>query len=577
MEDLFAWGERQATAVKPAPKPAPAPVSAPPLRPSAPPPAVVVPASVELPPARILKTLRDYQQTARENVLAGRSIGHRRQLVVIATGAGKTVVFSALTADQHPGRVLILTDQVDLVDQTVANVLETTGLFADIEQAERNASRNAKVVVGMVQSMAGRLDRYPRDWFSLVICDECDRAIAPQWRKVLEHFHDHAHVVGFTATPDRADKKSILGYFEHKAFEIGALELIDRGWLVPIEVRCLPLSVDLSRVETTKDGDYDATQLGHAVEEIFGGVCEALKEHAAGRRILVFTPDRRTSRRFVDVCHAHHLNARHIDGESPDRDEIKRSFRAGEFQILCNPILLGRGYDDPGIDCIVNLRPTQSLALYQQIVGRGTRLFCPHGCRNKCEHEARKKDVLVLDFLYQFKALGPVRPSQLIAETATKAKVMNRILETAQGALDLRELAERAQREIEAELVRAMMDAQKARGGKGEYFNAFQWAANLKLHDLTNYEPETPADAEPADPRVVRRLQKAGFVPESITCRGHAARIEQIVKARAEAGLVSFKMMFWLRKYGVRCDPNAMTNKEAMRILRPLWKRDGRF
>lgn len=510
--------------------------------------------------------LRDYQDAAHTAIMDGFEAGRKRQLVVAATGSGKTVLFSVVAKSHLPRRTLILTDQIDLVGQTVAKVREVTGIYADTEQASSQASLAAKVVVATVQTMRARLARFPRDHFGLVVADECDRAMAPQWQAVLSHFHDHARVLGVTATPKRTDKKSILAYFQHKAFEVGALELIGRGYLAPITVRTIPLTIHLEDIES-RAGDYEAEALARQIEGMFGAVVDAIREHAGDRKILAFLPLRETSRKFVQTCLDRGLNARHIDGESPDREQIKQAFRDRRFQLLSNPILLGRGYDDPSIDCVINLRPTQSLSLYQQIVGRGTRLYCPHGCHGPCQHEDRKKDLLLLDFLYQFKGMGPIRPAHLIAETDERAKAISRISEQSQGALDLRDLAASAQAEIEASLVRAMLDAmKKVRGGKGEYFNAFHWAANLKIHDLIDYTPETEAESAPPQKGLVTKLRDAGFIPETVTCQGHAEKIWAVIKARREAQLASFKQIFWLRKFGIENAEN-MSREEAGRWL----------
>lgn len=566
--DLFAWKDapREQSAT-PAPPPIPEPEPEP--RPF-----------VKLPPrgdqrAELLKPLRDYQEDAREAV-HGHFVAAKRGLGVMATGAGKTVVFAALAADYVAagGRVLILTDQFDLVDQAVEKLQAMTGLYADVEQGDRLASPRAKVVVATVQSMGNRLDAYSSDWFSLVVCDECDRAIAPMWQKVLAKFQTWARVLGVTATPNRADRKPILRYFETKLFEVGLPELIRRGFLVDVDVREVPLCIDLTAAEEGAE-DYDPEKLGHAVEGIFAEVCEALREYAPERKTLVFLPDVATSKKFAATASLHGWNARHVDGESRDRKALKRGFsewrRNGQhdhnaFQVLCNPMLLSRGYDEPSVDCIVNLRPTKSVGLYHQIVGRGTRLWCPWGCGGPCEHQERKRDLLVLDFLYQFKGMAPVSPASLVTDSPEKQAEIKRLL--AQGRqLNLLDAADQAGANMEAALLRALTEAQKAHQGfKGEYFNALQWAANLHAPDLLDYIPETEADQAPVPERIQKRLSKAGFIPDSVVCVGHALKLLKVVETRREAGLASAKQVFWLRKWGYK-DPWNMTAKAAKSIL----------
>jgi superfamily II DNA or RNA helicase len=568
--DLFAWSADQpaATAIAtPAPRPEPAPLEA-----SA---AVMTWAFKE---AELRKSLRDYQQGIREATHDHFAAGERRGMVVAATGAGKTICFAALTADVVQGecRVLILTDQQDLVDQAIEKLQDVAGIYAAAEQAERSASRSARVVVATVQTMAARLEKYAPNHFTLVVCDECDRAVAPMWQKVLSYFADHAHILGVTATPKRADRKNILKFFKAKIYEVGLLELINRGFLVPVFVQQVPITIDLRKAEEEGTaGDYDQAEVGHAVEAIFDQVVEALHTHAAGLKTLVFNADVATSKKFVVAAQRGGLNARHIDATSPNRRELKQGFRdwkpgtknLAAFQVLSNPVLLGRGYDDPSIECIVNLRPTKSVSLSQQIVGRGTRLFCPWGCGGPCEHPERKRRLLVLDFLYQFKEMGPIKPTALLTDSEDKAREMQAVIDGAQQALDLRDVMAEAESRMEKALVEAIAAAmKKTHGKKGEYYNALQFAATLHLPEIVDYVPETDADAAPVPPKIQKRLSKAGFIPETVPYLGLATRLLAAVEARREAGLASCKQVFWLRKWGYR-DPWNMSREAATTIL----------
>lgn len=543
------------------------------IYPPAPPPIAAPDGSKRAP---LNKPLRDYQTNFREAVHANFKV-RKRGLGLAATGAGKTVVFSAIAADYAPARTLILTDQEDLVDQAVEKIHGVTGLYADVEQADRRASLSATIVVSTVQSLRKRLGKFPKDHFALVICDECDKAVSRQWQEVLAHFDVNAAVLGVTATPKRSDRKCILRYFEEKVFEIGLLELIERGFLSPVTVAMLALNVDLSDAERKDAGDYDDAILSAIMRRAFKDVVEQMKEHVGNRSTLVFTPDVESSKAFAEIALAAGWNAAHVDGASPDRREKKKAFSEGKIQILSNPYFLSRGYDEPRIECIINLRPTRSMALYWQIIGRGTRLYCPHGCGGPCEHEDRKKDVLVLDFLCQFKQLGPLRPSCLLADTDAKREAMDKIVNQAQGKLDLRDILKAANTQIKHSLLDALEAAQKAtRGRAGEYFNALQWAANLGLDDLMDYEPTTDKEGEPPTDRQLKKLSKLGFIPDSVTCRGHADRVLSALQERKEAGLASMKQVFWLRKAGYR-NPESLSCDEAKERLTKYFRQRGKF
>jgi superfamily II DNA or RNA helicase len=120
---------------------------------------------------------------------------------------------------------------------------------------------------------------------------------------------------------------------------------------------------------------------------------------------------------MVECLNAVGLTAAHIDGESPDRKEILRDFAGGKFDVLCNAMLLTEGFDDPGIDCVVILRPTKSRALYSQMVGRGTRVA------------PAKQDLLLLDFLWLHEQHNLIRPAHLIASTQEQAAIMQQMIE----------------------------------------------------------------------------------------------------------------------------------------------------
>ncbi len=155
-----------------------------------------------------------------------------KQLVVAATGTGKTRVFCWLAERRAKQgiRTLILADQDELVWNPIEKLAEL-GVKAEAEKAEHNASLDALVVVGSVQTMMRerRLSRWPKDHFGLVIADEADKSLANSWQTVLRYFDGEANVCGFTATPNRSDKKNLGSYYERIAFESTLFDFIGNG------------------------------------------------------------------------------------------------------------------------------------------------------------------------------------------------------------------------------------------------------------------------------------------------------------------------------------------------------------
>jgi superfamily II DNA or RNA helicase len=516
---------------------------------------------------RQLLTLRDYQVAATDETWRLFHVEHfQRLLGVAAMGAGKTVMFADLARRevQRGGKALVLVDQDELVGQAVERIRETTGILADIEQASRRASLGSRVVVSTVQTMRSRLEKWPGSHFGLVVADEADRSLAEQWSRVLTHFDKDAKTLGVTATPNRADRKSLMTYFQKKAFDIALTYLIERGFLSRIKVRTVPLKIDVRSVKQ-KAGDYDKAELGAALRPYFGQICDALLEFAADRKVLIFHPLVHTSKEFTEVAVGRGIAARHVDGDSPDRRAIQQAFREREFNVLNNALLLSRGYDDPSIDCVVNLRLTRHRTMYEQIIGRGTRIWCPERCPTTCEHEGRKKDLLVLDFLWMFERFDIMRPAALIAKDSAREKKMSAKFAAAKAQLDLMDVEAEASLEHERELLEQFEKAAK-RKARGTYFDALEWAAMLRIPNLIDWEPETEEDLEEMTKGQASRLTKAGFVVGTVRGRRHAEKIIEVLDGRMRAGLATFKQVHWLRKFGVD-DAMEKTKDEATAIL----------
>lgn len=463
--------------------------------------------------------LRPYQQNAVESTELGWGT-FRKQLGVLPTGGGKTVVFSHLAARQ-PGRTLILAHREELLEQAQSKLHASTGIRAEIEKAERHASRDARVVVASVQSLIGdnRRESWAPDHFNLVVVDEAHHALSDSYRKVLSRFDGHARVLGVTATPDRGDKRNLGEYFEAIPFEVGLFDLVKAGYLAPITLKSVPLEIDLSNVKQLA-GDFSDSELGTALEPYLQPIAQAIKRHASFRRVLAFLPLIATSRKFVEACQGAGLAAEHVDGTSEDRTEILARFAAGGFDVLSNAMLLTEGYDDPGIDCVVVLRPTRSRPLYAQMVGRGTRI-----------HET-KDNLLLLDFLWMHDRHSVVRPAHLIAKSDDEAKSMmkmtqgNEVDEWGQEEFDLQDLQTDAVAERE-EALRKQLDEHSKR--QSRYMSAEDYAASHGGMDIADYEPTMKWEQEPASAKQLAMLKRNGIDISTVSGKGHASQLISLI------------------------------------------------
>jgi superfamily II DNA or RNA helicase len=324
--------------------------------------------------------------------------GFARALAVLGTGGGKTVIFSRLAKkwiETLDARVLILADRDELISQAVHKLNSAADLRAAIEKAEQRATPGSPLVVSSIQTISRRLEKWQPGSFTHIICDEAHLSISRNWATVLRHLCRYplegqlpeaapiidgmkapVRVLGVTATPFRADKKLLCEFYEAVAYERSCFDLIGDGYLVPIKVRSLPIRISLNAVKT-KGGDFDEGQLSGTIEPYFAAIADAIKLYAPKRRILAFLPLIATSQKFAAICNERGVAARHIDGGSADRAAVLAAFAREDcpFQVVTNSALLTTGVDIERVDCILNLRPTKSATLFQQIVGRGTRIL----------------------------------------------------------------------------------------------------------------------------------------------------------------------------------------------------------
>lgn len=484
----------------------------------------------------------------------------RKQLVSLATGGGKTCIFSFLAEREHKAgrKTLILAHREELVDQAIAKLKASTGIVAGREKAETWASLSDPVVAASVQTIGRRLDRWPQDHFGLVVADEAHHAIANSWQSVLQHFDQHARVLGVTATADRSDRRNLGTYFERVAFDLGLFDLVNDGYLAPIAIKSIPLEIDLSGVGVTA-GDFNDAELGEALDPYLPAVARAIAEHASFRRTLVFLPLRKTSRRFVEICNDMGMPAAHVDGESEDRKEILKRFSNWEFDILSNAMLLTEGYDDPGIECIACLRPTKSRALYSQIVGRGTRIA------------EGKERLLLLDFLWMHERHQIVRPAHLIAKTDEEAEQITRKIQEKGGGevqeeLDLQDVTQECSHEREQALAKKLKDMGSR---KATMISAEEFALKHDKLALAEYEPTMRWESEAITDKQAKVLKRAKIDASTVKGKGHASKIIDVIFAQAKVTLASAAQQALMARMG-HPSPQTATQDEARRFFAGL-------
>lgn len=341
--------------------------------------------------------LRDYQTEAIDAVFAAWAEGMKRPAIVLPTGAGKTVVFSALVKDWRTNqtsqlyrlgnggnRVMILAHRDELVDQAIAKLRAM--LPDDVSVGKVKAMDDdvyADVMVCSVQTLAfarrrdsvlaaqhGRGGAGP---VGLIITDECHHAAASSYGKVYDAFPDTLHL-GVTATMARGDGVGLGKVWDDVVYKKSVLWMMSKGHLTDVEAKRVDLAnVSMADVKVSR-GDYQTGDLGRALMEAEAHlpIARAYQEYARDRRGIVFTPTVETAHATAEAMTTAGVKTAVVSGETPrdERRQIFEDFRTGKVQALSNCMVLTEGFDAPWAEVAVIARPTQSQPLYVQMVGR---------------------------------------------------------------------------------------------------------------------------------------------------------------------------------------------------------------
>lgn len=340
--------------------------------------------------------LRPYQQEAVDATVDYFRKQTHPAVIVLPTGAGKSLVIAEL-ARLARGRVLVLAHVKELVEQNHAKYL-AYGLQADIFAAGLNRKESqSKIVFGSVQSVARNLKAFDAH-FSLVIIDEChrislnDKSQYQQIIQALQSNNPSLRILGLTATPYRLNSGWIYQYHYHGMvrgdencffreciYELPLHYMIKNKFLVPPERLDMPvLQYDFSQVSLTSSGIFNEQELNLSLKKqqrITPKIIEQVIEYAAPLQgCMIFAATVEHAKEILGYLPQN--SAALVTAETPaaDRQAIINQFKNKELHYLVNVSVLTTGFDAPHVDVIAILRPTESVSLYQQIVGRGLRL-----------------------------------------------------------------------------------------------------------------------------------------------------------------------------------------------------------
>ena len=487
-------------------------------------------------------SLRPYQTEARDAILHEWSVGNRKTLLVLPTGCGKTVVFSSVVQNrvEQGGRALIMAHRGELLEQAADKLKKVCGLDSVLEKASSTSiGSNVPVTIASVQSLAQpkRLAQFARDYFTDIIVDEAHHCLSDSYQRVLEHFSS-ANILGVTATPDRGDQRNLGKYFDSKAYEYSMSQAIKEGHLCPVKAQLIPLELDIADVGIS-NGDYMVGEIGSALTPYLDQIAQEMAHYCKGRKTVVFLPLVSISQKFCTILRSYGFTAAEVNGNSEDRTEVLEAFERGEFDVLCNSMLLTEGWDCPSVDCVVVLRPTRVRSLYQQMVGRGMRLY------------PGKDHLLLLDFLWMTDKHDLCRPSALISKDEEITKKMDDRMFGSGDPYDILDAEEQAERDVlaerEAKLAKELAQMRKR---KRQLVDPLQYAMSIAAEDLSHYVPTFAWEMAPPSDKQLAFLENRGIFTENITNTGMASMIIDRLKRRQDEGLSTPKQIRCLERYG---------------------------
>jgi DNA repair protein RadD len=320
-----------------------------------------------------MKRLWDFQETDVGNIRAQFLQGAAKVCYTLPTGGGKTVVFVhiALRAVERGHRVCIIVHRGELIEQTCRALTEAGVAHGVI--AAGYPQTDAPVQVAMAQTLANRLDRL--DGVQFLIVDECHHALAETWLAIV-NAAPIARVLGCTATPERLDGKGLAEVFDALVIGPSVKELITGGYLSPFICFAPERTIDL-RGTPVFAGDFAVGDLARRmnVEIVTHDALVEYRKRIDGQSAIAFCVNIEHSRTVARHFRTNGVRARHLDGDTPtaERRQLIAQLATGEVQVITNCNLIAEGLDVPSVGGVILLRPTKSLALFLQQIGRALR------------------------------------------------------------------------------------------------------------------------------------------------------------------------------------------------------------
>lgn len=345
-----------------------------------------------------------YQQSILDRLDIEREVyGSYRNLIVAATGTGKTIVsafdFKRFYKEKPEARVLFLAHREEILKQSLSAY---RGVLRDANFGELWVGgyepKDFQNVFASIQTLNSSMQysKFDPEYFQYIVLDETHHAAAGTYRKILEHFTPEI-LLGLTATPERMDGVDILTDFNNRiAYEIRLREAIDRNLLCPFHYFGVSDETDLTQIKW-QSGHYDIAELGLKFignEQRNSGIFKAIEQYvisSSKMKALGFCVSKDHARYMSEIFNKSGIPALHLDADSSreERQTVQGKLMRGEINVIFVVDLYNEGVDIPEINVVLFLRPTESATVFIQQLGRGLRLH------------PDKEVLTVLDFIGQ--------------------------------------------------------------------------------------------------------------------------------------------------------------------------------
>ena len=353
--------------------------------------------------------LRDYQLENKLKIYEHLEV-HQSVMLQMPTGTGKTRLFASIVKDIHnlsikekkAYKVLILAHRNELIKQISENVGVQYGIAHGKIMSKNWEEDYYPTQVASVQTLIRRLDKWGDKKFDFIIIDEAHHALAPTYVKICNEFPE-AKILGVTATPYRMSKLSFRSMFDELIVSASISEFIKKGYLSEYEYYSIKPSSKIQKLvdnisEFDFDGDYAEKALSNSFDKdkIRANLLDTYFKYADGKKGIIYTINKRHNEHVCNLFIDAGIIAKAIDSDTnhEERNRIVKDFKNGNIQILCNVNIFSEGFDCPDVEFIQLARPTKSLSMYLQQVGRGFRI-----------HEDKEK-VIFLDNVGLFNRFG---------------------------------------------------------------------------------------------------------------------------------------------------------------------------